>query len=565
MILGVDLGTTNSLIGFFDGDQTKLIPNALGHLLTPSAVSVDTANNVLVGLAARERMATDPSNTVVGFKRWMGTDRVSRLGNRIFRPEELSALVLKSLKADAENFLGYTVEEVVITVPAYFNNAQRIATKTAGELAGLRVERLLNEPTAAGLAYGLATRPEHTTFLVFDLGGGTFDVSVLDYFEGVVEVRASAGDTQLGGDDFTRAITRLIISKAPALSQAVPSTIIENMLWRASEQIKRDLSEKSNTFIPISVGNVQADVKVSRDEFDMAVKNLLDRLRRPIERALLDANVQVDSLDEIVLVGGATRMPAVRQLATRLFHRLPLRTIDPDETIARGAAIQAALKADDKALREIVLTDVMPYSLGVISNDYINGRFVPNRFSPIIERNTPIPVSRSAQYATIVENQREIKLDVRQGESPIGTDNLHLGAVSIEIPLMSAGQAVVEVRFTYDSNGLLAVDVKDLQKGAVASKVINQSANELSALEMQAALERMHSIKIHPRDQQENVYLVERAKRMYADLLGERRMHVQQLLTFFETALDSQDNERIAQAREEIREGLSRLDPGFVL
>jgi molecular chaperone HscC len=566
MIFGIDLGTTNSLIGYFDDSQPKLIPNALGHVLTPSAVSVDAKGQIYVGLAARERLATDAANTAVGFKRWMGTDRVTRLGNRNFRPEELSALVLKSLKADAEAHAGQPVSEAVITVPAYFNDAQRKATKTAGELAGLRVERLLNEPTAAGLAYGLAERPDHTTFLVFDLGGGTFDVSVLEYFDGVVEVRASAGDTRLGGEDFTEAITKLILQAQPSIAHDMKQrTRPELALWRASEQIKRDLSDKASSTQEIAIDGGSVAVTITREQFDQATKDLIDRLRKPIERALLDAQVRVSDLAEVVLVGGATRMPTIRQLATRLFHRLPLRTIDPDETIARGATIQAALKANNKALSEIVLTDVMPYSLGVISSDMIDGQRIPNRFSPIIERNTPIPVSRSNQYHTVGHHQTHIDLDIRQGESPVGTDNLHLGKLEITVPPMPAGEAAIDVRFTYDANGLLVVDVKDLAGGKVANTVINQSANEMSESALREALQRMQAIKLHPREQQENIYLLERAKRLYADLLGDPRNQVQFLLSHFEVALDSQDEARIAASREQMRDGLKQLDPSFVL
>jgi molecular chaperone HscC len=566
MILGIDLGTTNSLIGYFDQSQPVLIPNALGHVLTPSAVSVTSTGEIIVGLAARERLVTDPKNTAVSFKRWMGTDHVVRLGNRQFRPEELSALVLKSLKADAEAHLGHAVEEAVITVPAYFNDAQRRATRAAGELAGLRVERLLNEPTAAGLAYGLAERPDHSTFLVFDLGGGTFDVSVLEFFEGVVEVRASAGDTRLGGDDFTVAVTRILLRKYPAIAAALPAGVDpERYLWRVSEQIKRDISNDAESEQDVVIGDATHRVVVTKDEFDAETRPVIDKLRKPIERALLDSNVRIAELSEVVLVGGATRMSSIRQLAARLFQRLPLRNIDPDEAIARGAAIQAALKSRNQALNEVVLTDVMPYSLGIISSDDIGGRRVADRFSPIIERNTPIPVSRSSLYSTLNDGQVSIELDIRQGESPVGSDNLHLGKIEIAVPPLPAGQAVIDVRFTYDANGLLAVDVKDLHGGAVASTVINQSANVMSEEALMEALARMQQIKLHPREEQENIYLLERAKRLYADLLGERRARVQYLLSFFESALDSQDEPRILEARQTVREELRLLDPGFTL
>jgi molecular chaperone HscC len=566
MIVGIDLGTTNSLIGVFRDGTAQLITNSLGHLLTPSVVSVDENGNVIVGLAARERLGSHPESTASGFKRWMGTDKIISLGKRRFRAEELSALVLKALKSDAEAHLSVPIEEAIITVPAYFNDAQRKATKAAGELAGLRVERLLNEPTAAGLAYGIEARPNNTTFLVFDLGGGTFDVSVLEYFDGIVEVRASVGDTRLGGDDFTHAISKLLQKKYPSVAP-VGSTpeFGDAALWRISEQIKRDLSDSAVASQSITNNNEKNDVSITREEFESASKELLDRLRRPIERALLDAQINVKDLSEIVLVGGSTRMPAVRQLAARLFQRLPLRTIDPDETVARGAAIQAAMKARYEALDEIVLTDVMPYSLGVITSDFINGRLVHNRFSPMIERNTPIPVSRVSVFNTIHANQKEILLDIRQGESPIGTENLRLGELGVTVTPMPAGEAKVEVRFSYDANGLLIVDAKDMQHGESTSTVINHSANVMTPSQIEAAVKQLAALKVHPRDKQENIYLAERAKRLYGDFLGEARLHVQMLLSTFEAALDTQDEQIIRRARESFKKQIDELDTGFTL
>lgn len=566
MLVGIDLGTTNSLISVFRNGQTELIPNALGHVLTPSAVSLDGADNFLVGLPARERVTTHAQHTATAFKRWMGTDKKIRLGKRELRAEELSALVLKSLKADAESYLGEAVTEAVITVPAYFNEAQRKATKAAGELAGLKVERLLNEPTAAGLAYGLQERSDHTTFLVFDLGGGTFDVSVLEYFEGVVEVRSSAGDTQLGGEDFVNALADLFLSRCAELSTRDKEEIAQaRSLWRIAEQAKRDLSDHDAATMRLTRGSTVFEHTITREEFEQACAELLARLRRPIERALLDARLAPGALSEVVLVGGATRMPMVRQTVTRLFQRLPLRTINPDETIARGAAIQAALKARDAALSEIVLTDVMPYSLGVITTEIIGNRRMADRFSPIIERNTPVPVSRVSNYCTIEDNQKYLKLDIRQGESPIGSENLKLGELELEVPPLPAGHATVDVRFSYDANGLLAVDAKETSSGRAVSVVIEQTGAVMTQEQIAQALKRLEALKIHPREQQENVYLLERAKRLYEDRLSEERQWIAAALARFETALDTQDERTVRAARDELRGTLDQFDRGFVL
>jgi molecular chaperone HscC len=565
MNIGIDLGTTNSLVAVFRDGQPQLIPNAHGHVLTPSAVSLGDDGALLVGLAARERLSSHPQQTAVTFKRWMGTDKLTRLGNKDYRAEELSAMVLKSLKADAEAYLGTEVTEAVVTVPAYFNDVQRRATKHAAELAGLKVERLLNEPTAAGLAYGLQERQDHSTFLVFDLGGGTFDVSVLEYFEGVVEVRSSAGDTRLGGEDFATVLETLFLKKCENFSEREREQIQSSKaLWRVAEQAKRDLTDADTAEMRLRWKDETITHAVSRAEFETASDELVKRLRRPIERALGDARLAPDELSEVVLVGGASRMPLVRQTVTKLFQRLPLRTINPDETIARGAAIQAALKARDAALEEVVLTDVMPYSLGVIISEFINGRRFGDRFSPIIERNTPVPVSRVQSYNTIADNQTQIHFDIRQGESPIGSENMALGTLEIDVPPKPAGQVSVNVRLSYDANGMLEVEVKDTQQQLMTSKIIQPAGASMSPDDIAQALERLLTLKQHPRDQQENIYLLERAKRLYEDRLGEQRQWLQKWIAQFEISLDTQDAKEVARAREEFRGALDSLDKGFV-
>ncbi|RZI57824.1 MAG: molecular chaperone HscC [Rubrivivax sp.] len=565
MIVGIDLGTTNSLIAVFRDGRPQLIPNALGDFATPSAVAIDDAGKLITGLAARERAATDPARTAQAFKRMMGTDRTVRLGDRNLRAEELSALVLQSLKADAEAFLGEPVTEAVITVPAYFNEAQRRATRAAGELAGLKVERLLNEPTAAGLAYGLQDRPDNSTFLVFDLGGGTFDVSVLEYFDGVVEVRASAGDTRLGGEDFAHAVGKLFIERCGALSLAERERLQKDpaLWWRAAEQAKRDLSERDSAVIGLMLDGRRAELEITRADFESATAELLQRLRRPIERALQDAQLSPAALNEVILVGGATRMPMVRQMITRLFQRLPLRTIDPDQAIAQGAAVQAGLKARDAALDEVVLTDVMPFSLGVITAQRVGNQTVGDRFSPIIERNTPVPVSRMDRFYSMHDGQKEVELDIRQGESPVGSDNLHLGKLSIPLTPAPAGESAIEVRFTYDANGLLDVDVRDVKGGRTVSTLIRNTATEMSESQIAEALQQLRALKRHPRDEEENRYLVERAKRLYEDRLGEQRVAIQSWLGEFEQALDTQDPRAIRHARQQMREALDSIDGGF--
>lgn len=322
MIVGIDLGTTHSLVAAWIDGAPRLIPNALGGMLTPSCVGVDEDGSILVGHAARERLQTHPDRTTALFKRYMGSTRTVRLGDRDFRPEELSALVLRSLKADAEAFLGAPVKEAIITVPAYFSDAQRKATRVAGELAGLTVERLLNEPTAAALAYGLHEAERETQFLVFDLGGGTFDVSILEMFEGVMEVRASAGDNMLGGEDFTSLIADLAFANGIPDEARNDALFMQRLLARA-ETAKRDIGANGSASFETSYGKHTATVSLDQAALEKLAQPLLNRLWRPIERALRDARIRAADLDNVVLAGGATRMPIIRALATRMFGRFP--------------------------------------------------------------------------------------------------------------------------------------------------------------------------------------------------------------------------------------------------
>jgi molecular chaperone HscC len=352
MIVGIDLGTTNSAITVWLDGRPQLIPNSLGALLTPSAVSVDDDGHVLVGMAARERQVTHPRLTATAFKRWMGTGRMTSLGpNQTFSPEELSALVLRSLKADAEAFLREPVTEAVITVPAYFNDHQRKATRRAGELAGLKVERLLNEPTAAALAHGLHQRELDTQFLVFDLGGGTFDVSIVEIFEGIIEVRSSAGDNHLGGEDFNQVLVEDFYA---ALGSTLgprfrDKQVLQERVREQAERARRELTRQPVGKMTVTWQERQLEHSIDAERFEKLCEPLLTRMREPVLRALRDGGIHADKLQEIVLVGGATRMPLVRRAVAKMFGRFPGMGPNPDEAIALGAAVQAGLKARDAA------------------------------------------------------------------------------------------------------------------------------------------------------------------------------------------------------------------------
>jgi len=549
MIVGIDLGTTHSLVGVFGEQGAQLIPNALGSYLTPSVVSVDDQDAVLVGQAARERLITHPQRSVAHFKRWMGTDRITRLGRHAFRPEELSALVLRSLIADAEAHLGRKITEAVISVPAYFGDAQRKATRIAGELAGIKVERLINEPTAAALAYGLQQREGGGRFLVFDLGGGTFDVSILEMFEGVMEVHASAGDNFLGGEDFLHALRDACLQDLGIAANTLQPAESAQLLRRL-ETLKRELSQASAEHgIEVTLAGQARTWQLDESRFARICEPLVQRLRAPLERAMRDARLAPAQLDDIVLVGGASRMPLAARLVSRMFGRLPLRHINPDEAVAVGAAIAAGMKARDEKLEEVILTDVCPHTLGVgTSQQAANGQVTSGIFSPIIHRNSTVPVSRVERYQPLQDWQRQVEFEIFQGESPRVEHNVRLGKISVSVPARAAHENPVDIRFTYDVNGLLQVEATVVATGETHEVILEQNPGILSPAEIRERLAALAALKIHPRDQQENLSLIARAERLYEELLWARG-DLQDALVRFRGALDSQDPDVIREHR----------------
>jgi molecular chaperone HscC len=561
MIVGIDLGTTNSLVGIFGESGAALVPNALGELLTPSVVSLDDKGRVLVGRAARDRLVSHPNRSAASFKRFMGSSRQIHLRDRSFRAEELSALVLRSLVADVEAHTGETVEEAVISVPAYFGDAQRKATRAAGQLAGIRVDRLVNEPTAAALAYGLESRLDGTTVIVLDLGGGTFDVSILEAFEGVMRVHASAGDNRLGGDDFTRVLYEQCTRDLGLPETGASAEDVGHRL-AAMERVKQQLGVADAAEARFLVGSEARTWSITEERFAQLVDPLLQRIRRPVERAMRDAQLGVSDLAEIVLVGGATRMPCIARMVVRMFGRLPLRHINPDEAIARGAAVAAGMKARHKSLEEIVMTDVCPYTLGVaVAMDDGRGGHTTGHYSPIIERNLTVPTSRSQVYYPIQERQRKLELEVYQGESPFVANNVLLGKLEVKLPIgIEQSQAGVEVRFTYDVNGVLQVEATVQYTGEVAELILSGDNASLGMDEIRQRLQQLAGLKVHPRDAQENLATIARAERLYEESLGEERMFLQAWLARFKGEIERQDPGAIAAMREELEDVLGQME-----
>ena len=569
MIVGIDLGTTNSLIAYFTEDGPKIIPNRLGKNLTPSVVSVDEEGNVYVGETAKERMSLYPDSVASAFKRSMGTERGFTLSGRVFKPEELSSMVLKQLKEDAEAYLGEEVTEAVISVPAYFDDKRRKATKRAGELAGLKVERMISEPTAAAVAYGLYDKTKDTRFLVFDLGGGTFDVSILELYHNILEVRAVAGDNYLGGEDFTQVLVKLFLQKTKLHTKDL-SEKEQVRLYKQCEKAKLAISDNSKVNIRLvrqaedeaepGEENV-VSCEVTYKEYEEACEPLLMQIREPVKRSLADAGLKLTDIDEVILIGGATRLGIVKDFLIRLFRKFPDNRLNPDETVALGAAIQAAMKERREEVKEVILTDVCSFTLGTeVVVEYEEGKFEDGRFCPIIERNTVIPASHTERLYTVRNNQDKIRVKVLQGESRFSRNNLFLGEMEIDIPKAPKGQECVDVTYTYDINSLLEVEVRVVSTGLSQKMIIKGVDNQMTDEEIAARMEELAYLKVQPRDYEENRLVLLRAERMYEEALGAQRKKLDRYITAFEAALKKGDHDEIMGTRKELVEVLEEND-----
>lgn len=564
MIIGIDLGTTNSLAACFTENGPRIIPNRLGEPLTPSVVSVDEEGTVYVGESAKERRALYPDTVAAAFKRSMGSSREFRLGKHKFSAEELSSFVLRALKEDAESYLGEPVTEAVISVPAYFDDRRRKATKRAGELAGLKVERIISEPTAAAIAYGLYERRNAPRFLVFDLGGGTFDVSILELFDNILEVRAVAGDNYLGGEDFTQALTRLFLKKinlAPEKLGRKDQVRLYNEAERA-KKLFNDQAEVSMRCV-LEAGEAQTAERcavVTYKEFSAACEPLLEKIKQPVKRSLSDARLKLSDIDVVVLIGGATRLQIVRDFLIRLFRKFPDANINPDEAVALGAAVQAAMKERREAVREVILTDVCSFSLGTdVVVELGNGFKEPGHFCPIIERNTVIPTSRTERFFTAHDNQEKICIRVLQGESRFAENNLYLGELELEVPRAAAGRESVDVTYTYDINSILEVEATVVSTQQTRKVIIKGADNQMTEEQIAARMEELSYLKIQPRDREENKLVLLQAERTYEELLGEERRRLEHQIQRFEEALKSCDRDRIREERELLKEKLDEL------
>jgi molecular chaperone DnaK len=566
-VIGIDLGTTNSCMAFMDGSEPVVIPNAEGGRTTPSVVGFSKTGERLVGEAAKRQAITNPDKTVISIKRHMGTDYKVKIDDKQYTPQEISAMILMKLKADAEAYLGEPVTKAVITVPAYFNDAQRQATKDAGRIAGLEVLRIINEPTAAALAYGLDKEGEQK-ILVFDLGGGTFDVSILEIGDGVFEVLATSGDNRLGGDDFDQVIIDYLLAefKKEHGIDLRNDRMAMQRLKDAAEKAKKDLSGVLTTTISLpfltadATGPKHLEVTLTRAKFEELSAHLIERTMGPTRQALQDAGLTPQDIDKVILVGGSTRIPAVQEAIKRLIGKEPSKGVNPDEVVAMGAAIQAGVLSGD--VKDIVLLDVTPLSLGI---ETLGGVF-----TKLIERNTTIPTEKSQIFSTATDNQTSVEIHVLQGERPMAADNKSLGRFTLTgIPPAPRGVPQIEVTFKIDANGIVHVSAKDKATGKSQAITI-QSNSGLSEEEIERMVREAEMYAEEDKKRKEKVELRNKADQMIftADKtlrdLGDKvekadADKVNALKDELKNALEKDDIEAVKKKTEELEQAVQQI------
>lgn len=539
-IIGIDLGTTNSLACICQDGKSIRIPNSLGQALTPSAVSIDDDGKILVGAVAKERLISHPSASAASFKRYMGTNKVFLLAGQSFTPQELSSFILRQLKEDAERFLGEKVTEAVISVPAYFNDHQRYATKEAGRLAGLHVERLVNEPSAAALAASQISGKEEGCYLVFDFGGGTLDVSVVDYFDNVIEIIAVSGDNHLGGDDFDAIIARRFCS-LQQMDYDHLDPIQQASLLRLAEDCKKQLTSQSQAELVWEAGG--KSIALTNIELARLCQGIFDRIRQVIANVLRDSSRLMADIDEIVLVGGSSKMPVVSLYLQNFFQRKPCMIGSPDEIVAVGAGIYAGIKERRQDIRDLVLTDICPFTLGtnVVNHADANKPIL----SPLIERNSILPCSKTGHFTNVYDGQTHISVGIFQGEAYYCHDNIKLGSIEMDILPVPANHADIEVCFSYDINGILEVEVTDHQKKQVKKKVLTSDRFRMSDAELNERLEALQAYKLMPPGGIRTRLALARGERLFAQLLGPRRQQVANAIQQLQNAIRTQNDQQI--------------------
>ena len=572
-IVGIDLGTTNSEVAILREGRSVVVPDVAENHILPSFVGLSPTEEILVGESARNQYVVAPERTIKSIKRKMGSDECVNLGEETYSPQEISAFILKRLKAIAEESLGESVEQAVITVPAYFSDKQRQATKDAGEIAGLEVVRIINEPTAAALAYGL-DREEDQFLIVYDLGGGTFDVSVIEINSGVIEVRATHGNTQLGGDDFDAALVKYI---AEDFRQQHGTDLRADRramarLTRTAERAKIALSDAPFTtireeFIATVKGKpIHLEMEIERSRFEALINDMLESTIECVQQALEDASLTTDEINEVLLVGGSTRIPLLSDMIADVIDVEPHLEIDPELCVAMGASVQAGIIAGQPI--DAILVDVTPYSLGIEAATWdMGGSPMLDQYSVIIKHNTPIPVSKSEVYTTLTPDQKSVDIKVYQGEEPIASQNTFLGEFRLEgVKRTKRGEPQIVVNFDYDVNGIVHVSAQDKQTGQEKEIAVTATPDRLTEEQKTEATERFEDMVIDlnavPADlHEEAVALRERATEVAESLnAGVDKTKLQKLVAELDSALGSQNEEAIDELREELLDFLYDLE-----
>lgn len=568
-MIGIDLGTTNSLATYIDDNgEIQFIKNEYGNILIPSVVGIDENDDIIVGELAKERRMMNAGETASNFKRRMGTDAKIKVKNRTFDAQMLSSFVLKHLKENAEKQLNEKINRAIISVPAYFNDKQRRDTKMAAELAGLTVERLINEPTAAALSLGSNILNQNLKFIVLDLGGGTFDVTLLETFENIMDVISISGDTMLGGEDFTTKICEIFL-KNIKLAITDLSRDERTKLYTKADRAKKLISLK-DVEIELEIKGKNYKSEITQKDFREAVKPLLVKMKAAIDKALQDGNTDAREIEKVVLVGGAVKLGIIEEFTEKYFHKMRGEKIyfssenfiennklvsivaDPDTVVAYGVGIAVGMKERNKMFKERILTDVCPFTLGT--------ELVGNRFAPIIPRNTTVPTSKSEYFYTIDDYQDKVNVGIYQGESLNIDDNLFLGNFLIDVPRNIAGKEAINVRFTYDINGILEVEATVVSTGLKKSKLIVNG--DLSEKEKNEKIKMLEEIKIQSENKNKDKLLLERANRIYAEIVNtEIRNHISGYLKNYQMVVATGDRIRIQKAKESFSQFLDKIDP----